>query len=111
MLTWQHVLRVVLSSHPSAVGENHIVLTWCTVHELLDVIVRELEVIPVVVELVQALIRGAHVQIGPVLLLELLSSQSIHWPHHSRLLLLLLLQVHLLLLLRIRRICVTVALA
>ena len=101
---------MVSSSHPATVGENH-VLRRRLVHELLDVIVRELEVIPVVVELVQALIRGAHVQIGPVLLLELLSSQSIHWPHHSRLLLLLLLQVHLLLLLRIRRICVTVALA
>ena len=110
LLTYHHVLRIVLSSHPSAVSKNHVILTWCAVHELLDVIVRELEVVTVVIKLVQAVIRGAHVQIGPVLLLlELLSSQSIHLPHHSRLLLLLL-QVHLLLLLRGRRI-VVVALA
>lgn len=110
LLPWHHVLRVVLSSHPSAVGKNHVVLAWRAVHELLDVIVRELEVVSVVVQLVQAVIRGAHVQIGPVLLLlELLSSQSIHLPHHNRLLLLLL-QVQLLLLLWGRRI-VVVALA
>lgn len=97
-----------MSSHRSAV--RNVVLTWCAVHELLNVIVRELEVVLVVVQLVQTVIRGAHVQIGPVLLLlELLSCQFIHLPHHSRLLLLLL-HIHLLLLLRGRRI-VVVALA
>ena len=49
LLTYHHVLRIVLSSHPSAVGKNHVILTWCAVHELLDVIVRELEVVSVVV--------------------------------------------------------------
>ena len=78
-----HELR--LTSHSTTVSKNHI-LRW-RVDELLNVIVSELEVVAVAIQLVEALVRRAHIKIVLILLVLLLGIYSVLLSYNCHLLL------------------------